>query len=43
MQIKSGVITMCLAMILVMVDTEMEMTRKGGAQAYNHYNIGMMV
>ena len=27
-------------MILVMVDTEMEMTRKGGAQAYNYYNIG---
>ena len=40
MQIKSGVVCYHnvqsdLAMILVMVDTEMEMTRKGGAQAYN--------
>ena len=28
-------------MILVMVDTEMEMTRKGGA--HNYYNIGMII
>ena len=31
-------------MILVMVDTEMEMTGKGGAQAYNYYIIiGMII
>ena len=30
-------------MILVMVNAEMEMTRKGGAQAYNYYNIGMII
>ena len=40
MQIKHHNVELDLAMILVMVDTEM---RKGGTQAYNYCNIGMII